>query len=69
MNRAWLQTIVVALSIFVAYFTIYPEDLDTLLPIERLFRLTVDVSPWLYGLVAVVLVCRTIERVWGRSRG
>ena len=69
MNSATLKAIVVAAILVVAYFVVYPEDLDALSPIARLLQLTQDVSSWLYAIVAVVIVCRTIERVWGRGTG
>jgi hypothetical protein len=58
-----------------AYFIIYPGDLGTLLgPLEPLSRaastvLSVSqaVSPWLYALAAVAVVCWTVLRVWGRK--
>jgi len=69
MNRQSLKAVAVLLVLAVAYFAVYPEDLDVLAPLERLLRLTEDISSWLYMLVAVLFVCRTIERVWGGGTG
>jgi len=69
MNRQSLKAVAVLVVLAVAYFAVYPEDLEVLAPFERLLRLTEDISSWLYLLVAVLIVCRTIERVWGRGTG
>jgi hypothetical protein len=69
MNRQSLKAVAVLVVLAVAYFAVYPEDLEVLAPFERLLRLTEDISAWLYLLVAVLIVCRTIERVWGRGTG
>jgi hypothetical protein len=44
------------------YFAVFPEDLA---PVERVLGLSWAVSPWLYGLLAVGLACRTATRIWG----
>jgi hypothetical protein len=51
-----------------AYFVAFPEDCESLLrPLQSVLSLTYAVSPWLYGLAAVALVCWTARTVWGRS--
>jgi hypothetical protein len=51
-----------------AYFVAYPENLAAVLaPAQRILGLSSAVSPWLYGLLAVGLVCRTADRIWGRG--
>ena len=66
MNTTAIKSILAMAILVVVYFAVFPEDLDTLTPIARVLQLTQDVSSWLYLLIAVVIVCRTIERVWGR---
>jgi len=66
----WLVVLAVAL----VYFIIYPDDLAVLLgPLAPLSKAASEVlsvsqavSPWLYALAAVAVVCWTVLRVWGR---
>jgi hypothetical protein len=65
----------ILLAAVLAYFVFFPDDLSTLLqPIHPLanavsaaLAVTQAVSPWLYALAAVALICWTIVRVWGRQ--
>ena len=62
------------LAAVLTYFIIYPLDFAALLsPLEPVAKamatvLSVSqaVSPWLYGLLAVLAICWTLARVWGR---
>jgi hypothetical protein len=55
-------------AVALAYFVAYPEDLAAVLaPAQRVLGLSSAVSPWLYGLLAVALACRTADRIWGRG--
>jgi hypothetical protein len=66
----WLLPLLAVL----VYFVLFPEDLSTVLqpinPVAQaastLLAVTQAVSPWLYALAAVALVCWTAVRVWGR---
>jgi hypothetical protein len=50
-----------------AYFVIFPQDWSALLSlVERILAVSNAVSPWLYGLLGVGLVCWTMMRIWGR---
>jgi hypothetical protein len=50
------------------YFVAFPEDCESLLlPLRSALSLSYAVSPWLYGLAAVALVCWTARLVWGPS--
>ncbi len=65
---------VILLVAVLAYFVIFPGDLAAVLgPLSPLSKaaaevlsVTQAVSPWLYALAAVVVICWTIVRVWGR---
>lgn len=58
-----------------AYFVVFPEDvhavtapLGNLLEfVGRILELTGSISPWLYGVVAVGLVCWTAVCLWGKK--
>ena len=64
----------IVLAAVLVYFVFYPEDLTVLLgPLEPLAKITAivlsvsqAVSPWLYILLAVLAICWTLTRVWGR---
>jgi hypothetical protein len=50
------------------YLVAFPEDCESLLlPLRSALSVSYAVSPWLYGLAAVALVCWTARAVWGRS--
>ncbi len=50
-----------------AYFVAYPADLAAVLnPAERLLAVSYAVSPWLYALLGMGLLCRTAVSIWGR---
>lgn len=65
-SRVWL-----ALAAAITYFVIYPDDLSTVLrPLEAISKsaaavlaVSQSVSPWLYGLAAVIAICWTLLRV------
>jgi hypothetical protein len=69
--RSWLVPLVVLGSLAGAYFIAYPEDLAAVLaPVERVLAVSLSASPWLYGLLAVVVLCWTALRICGeRPRG
>ena len=53
---------VLALLAF-GYFVAFPEDLSAVLvPVERLLSITNTVSPWVYGVVAAMVVSRALLR-------
>ncbi len=50
------------------YFIAFPEDAAAVLaPVRAVLSVSYEVSPWLYGLVAVALACWTVRAVWGRG--
>jgi hypothetical protein len=64
-SRLWAVILCLAL----AYFILYPQDLGFLVaPFERILVLSGAVSPWLYGLLAVALLCWTALRICGRRQ-
>ena len=68
MSNHWFVRLSLVVSLAVAYFVLFPQDLATLInPLEQLLQLSQSVSPWLYGLLGVGLVCWTVDRIWGRS--
>lgn len=49
-----------------AYFVAYPEDAQAITtPIASFLNLTTAVSPWLYAVVAVGIIARTIAKTQG----
>jgi hypothetical protein len=55
-----------AVLVFV-YFVLYPQDLSALLtPLERVLAVSTAVSPWLYGVIGIAILCWTLVRIWGR---
>jgi hypothetical protein len=58
--RCWIITAVV-----LVYFVMFPEDLERVLaPVRVVLSLTRSVSPWAYGLLAVIAICLTFGRRW-----
>ncbi len=57
-------------SIFVfIYFVVFPDDmLRVTTPIATLFNVSNSVSPWLYGVIAAVILACTITKVWGHKQ-
>jgi len=52
-----------------AYFVIFPTDLLAVTaPIATLLKLTKAVSPWLYGVIAALILSSTITKVWGTKQ-
>ena len=51
-----------------AYFVLYPEDFVLLVSMAaRTLGLSQAISPWLYALVSVGIVCWTALRICARS--
>jgi hypothetical protein len=60
---------IITLALFV-WFVMFPEDLTALVsPVRTVLDLTRAVSPWLYGLAAVALVCWTFGRRFASTGG
>jgi hypothetical protein len=54
--------------LLLAYFVVYPEDLAGVLsPVATGLGLSSAISPWLYALIAVAILCWTALRIWGRA--
>ena len=54
--------------LLLAYFVIYPEDLTGVIsPLATLLGISSAISPWLYALVAVGIICWTAMRIWDRA--
>lgn len=61
----WLLLGAVAL----AYFAFFPGDLAALVgPVEKVLGMSQAVSPWLYALAGVAIICSTLVRIWGGRR-
>jgi hypothetical protein len=61
-SRQWAVLGLVVL----AYFILFPGDLSAVLnPAEKLLALSGAVSPWLYVLLGVALLCWTALRICG----
>ena len=51
-----------------AYFGVFPEDLQTAVaPLRELLSLTDAVSPWLYGVLMASVIAWAVVRCFGRS--
>ncbi len=49
-----------------AYFVIFPEDLAHILgPVSSVLGLSAALSPGLYAVIAVALICWAALRIWG----
>jgi hypothetical protein len=60
--RCSRQCIILTAAVF-TWFVIYPEDFDALLaPLRTVLSVSQAISPWLYGLAAVGLVCWSFRR-------
>jgi hypothetical protein len=67
-NSNWLVRLSLFGVLVVAYFVLFPDDLAALIgPLEQLLRLSQAVSPWLYALIGVALLCWTLDRIWGKG--
>ena len=68
-----LKPIVILPALVVVYFVVFPTDLQTLIEplsvavtfIGAILTLSESVSPWLYMLLAVVVLSQTATRIWG----
>jgi hypothetical protein len=50
----------------ILYFVMFPQDLGPVLaPPEKILALSGAVSPGLYAVIGVGILCATIIRVWG----
>lgn len=53
-----------------AYFVSYPEDAEAITtPISTILNLTMAISPWFYGVVAVGIIATAIVKTWGGRAG
>lgn len=63
-----LPRLLVVVTLTFVYFMVFPADFaNVLAPVERLLALSQSISPWLYGLIAVALVCATAVRIGART--
>ena len=68
-----LKPIVILPALVVVYFVAFPADLEALIGplsttvtfIGAILVLSGAVSPWLYMLLAVVVLSKTATRIWG----
>jgi hypothetical protein len=57
------------IALAVIYFVVYPEDLTALTaPVEQILSLSYAISPWLYLLLGICILARTITSIWGRQQ-
>jgi AAA domain len=65
-SKHWDARLVALVVSTIVYFVLYPQDLTTLVgPVETVFSVSNVISPWLYGLIGVVVLSWTMVRVWG----
>jgi Na+-driven multidrug efflux pump len=56
-------------GVVLAYFVIFPDDLTAVLaPAREILSLTNTISPWLYVVLASVIIAWALVRCFGRSR-
>ena len=68
-----LRPIVFFPALVFVYFVVFPADLQTLIEplsvvvtfVNAILVLSNSVSPWLYMLLAVVILSRTVTGIWG----
>ena len=58
--------VAIAAAAVLAYFVAFPEDGAV---VSGVLDVTNSVSPWAYGLLAVMLACSTASKVWGPRPG
>ena len=59
---------IISICVFI-YFVVFPDDmLRVTTPIAALFNVSRSISPWLYGVIAVVILAFTITKVWGTKQ-
>ena len=73
------KPVVILPALIVGYFVVFPADLDVLIgpvtdvlmlasaSLTKVMALSGVVSPWLYILLSVVVVCKTVTRIWGHK--
>jgi hypothetical protein len=64
-NNQWKVFLFVGL----VYFVIFPNDVTVFTaPVQQLLAVSHAISPWLYVLASVALVCWTAWKIAGRSK-
>ena len=69
-----LKPIVIFAALVFVYFVAFPADLQTLIEplsavvtfVNAILVLSNTVSPWLYMLLAVAVLSRTLTRIWAQ---
>ncbi len=73
-----LRPVVIVPVLIVVYFLAFPSDLAILRPLTevlissngvltQILALSGRVSPWLYILLGVAILSRTVTRIWGQK--
>ena len=73
------KPVVILPVLIVVYFLAFPADLVALIGpltevlisadgvLTQVLKMSVQVSPWLYVLLSVVVLSRTVTGIWGRK--
>ena len=61
-SRSWIVPVVMLGVMIFAYFVTFPQDIAV---VQNVLALSAAVSPWLYGVIAVTILCYTAMRIWG----
>jgi len=65
------RPLVILPALIVVYFLAFPADQEVLIlasaALTKVLALSGDVSPWLYMLLSVVILSRTVTRIWGHK--
>lgn len=63
--NSFRQRMTVLAAVLCTYFIVFPHDLVELTGlVAQLLALSYSISPWMYGLVAVAIIARTIDGIW-----
>ena len=72
-RRAWPRRTVIIVLLVLAYFFVFPSDLDRVLntvlePLRAVLNLSHSIAPGLYAVIAVAILSWAATRIWGPLR-
>ena len=72
-RRAWPTRTLIMILLVLAYFFVFPSDLDRVLntvlePVRAVLSLSHSIAPGLYAVIAVAILAWTAMRIWGSLR-
>ena len=68
----FVKPLMIAAVLIFAYFLVFPFDLEYVTAIvinllSKIVKLSAAASPWLYVLISVVIISRTVTCIWGKK--